>query len=137
MGVEASRIVDRGRAVLALVGVVWVVSVVDIVLGGALNRFGIVPRDLSALPGIAFAPFLHTGFAHLASNTVPLLVLGAMVALRGVAAFWWCTTLVAVGPAPAPSPSKNEGPTLCPWIAIALSAFCTWARGSLSGTSAG
>lgn len=97
MGVEASRIVDRARAVLALVGVVWVVSVVDIVLGGALNRFGIVPRDLSALPGIAFAPFLHTGFAHLASNTVPLLVLGAMVALRGVAAFWWCTTLVAVG----------------------------------------
>ena len=96
MAVKFAEVVDRGRAVLVLVGVVWAVSVVDIALGGALNRFGIVPRETSGLVGIPLAPFLHTGFPHLLSNTVPLLVLGAMVALRGVRAFWWCTVLVTV-----------------------------------------
>ena len=32
MSVDADRLVARGRAVLGLVGVIWVVSVADIVL---------------------------------------------------------------------------------------------------------
>lgn len=95
---KGQQIVERGRALLALVGLIWAVSVVDILLGGALNRFGIVPRDVWGLTGIPLAPLLHTGFPHLLSNTVPLVVLGAMVSLRGVTAFWSCTALVtAVG----------------------------------------
>jgi membrane associated rhomboid family serine protease len=96
MARNVERVVERGRAVLGLVGAIWVVSLADLLLGGALKRLGIEPRDVGGLVGIPLAPFLHRGLGHLASNTVPLLVLGAMVALRGVKDFWWCTLLVTV-----------------------------------------
>jgi membrane associated rhomboid family serine protease len=64
------------------VGLLWVIQIVNALLGGALTRFGVEPRTLSGLVGILFAPFLHASFAHLIANTVPLLVLGWFVMLR-------------------------------------------------------
>lgn len=68
----------RGAAVfmLAVAAVMWVLEVVDTVLGHALDGFGIRSWEPEGLIGIVFAPFLHLGFDHLISNTVPLLVLG-------------------------------------------------------------
>ena len=37
--------------------------------------------------GIPLAPFIHINLEHLVSNSVPLVVLGALILLRGVAAF--------------------------------------------------
>lgn len=65
-----------------MVGSMWVLEIVDKILGGALDQYGVVPRTLVGLRGILFAPFLHGGFAHLMSNTVPLLVLGLIIMLR-------------------------------------------------------
>ena len=48
----------------------------NVVLGLDLQRFGVRPRELAGLPGIALAPLLHGGMPHLISNSVPLLVLG-------------------------------------------------------------
>lgn len=85
---------------LAFVAAIWVVHAANSVLfGGDLNRYGLSPlalpyRGLSnleltasyalvSLRGVLLSPMLHGSFSHLLSNTLPLLVLGGFVALRG------------------------------------------------------
>ena len=64
-----------------LVALMWGLEIVDTFLGGWLDGFGIRPRSVNALAGILYAPFLHGGFRHLISNTVPFMVLGWLVML--------------------------------------------------------
>jgi membrane associated rhomboid family serine protease len=91
---------DSRRAAVALVvvlvAVMWVTETVDTVLGGRLDSLGIEPREVDGLTGVVLAPFLHAGFGHLLSNTVPLLVLGALVALSGLARVLAVTVLVVL-----------------------------------------
>ena len=60
---------------LVFVGIIWAVWLVDWLFNLQLDSWGIVPRRLSGLAGVLFSPFLHAGFGHLLSNTVPLIVL--------------------------------------------------------------
>lgn len=62
--------------------VFWAVFVVNILVGGALSRLGVIPRTTVGLRGILFAPFLHGSFSHILANTIPFLALGWMVMLR-------------------------------------------------------
>lgn len=66
----------------------WVIEVLDMVLIGALDGFGVSPRDVAELPQILTAPFLHFGFEHLMANSLPFLVLGVLVRMTGRRAFW-------------------------------------------------
>lgn len=94
-----ARSADVGRALVLLalfVGGMWVAELVDIPLDHRLDRLGINPHEAGGLIGIPFMPFLHTGFGHLTSNTVPLLILGAMVALGGSRRFVTVTVIVIV-----------------------------------------
>ena len=69
--------------IIVLTAICWLVLLFDALLcNGGLNRFGITPRHVSSLAGIIWAPFLHASFRHLAANTLPLLVLGAMICGR-------------------------------------------------------
>lgn len=72
----------RRLAILAgFVGVLWAIQVVNWTTGYRLNpAFGLIPRHLSGLDGIAGMPLLHGSFAHLISNTPPILVMGALLA---------------------------------------------------------
>lgn len=72
---------------------IWVLEAFDWVLGGTLDQFGIAPRQASGLWGIGAAPLLHVGFAHVAANTIPFLVLGWFVLLRGVKTFMLVTLI--------------------------------------------
>jgi membrane associated rhomboid family serine protease len=88
---------SRGIVVLmALVAFAWVLELGDIVLGQPLNRLGIHPRTLSGLWGILLAPFLHGGLTHLMANTIPFLVLGFLVMLRGLGTFVGVSLMVMV-----------------------------------------
>lgn len=79
-GNEAKRLL---RPLLIFVAFLWFVEIVDwLLFRGALNGLGIVPRQVSGLRGILFAPFLHGNFNHLLANTIPFLILGFMVMLR-------------------------------------------------------
>lgn len=74
----------KGRLapVFMLVAAIWAVQIVNFVLGYRLNIwFGLEPRDFGGLIGIPLSPFLHAGFAHTIANTVPMLILGGMVAM--------------------------------------------------------
>ena len=77
--------------VVVLVAAIWVVEVVNLILGHGLTSWGIAPRRASGLIGIPLAPFIHAGLWHAVSNTVPLLVLGALTLIGGKARFWAST----------------------------------------------
>jgi membrane associated rhomboid family serine protease len=84
------------KVLVLLVGLMWTSEFLDTFLGGALDTFGIQARDSDGLIGIAAAPFLHAGFGHLISNTVPLLMLGAIIAASGAAHLLGVTVVVAL-----------------------------------------
>ncbi|MFJ9471375.1 rhomboid family intramembrane serine protease [Streptomyces caniferus] len=67
---------------LGWVALLWLLEGVDVATGGSLDTFGIQPREPAELLDVVPAAFLHFGFAHLAANTVPLLLLGFVAALR-------------------------------------------------------
>ena len=67
------RLVEAGDLrpyllVLGMAAAMWVVELVDLLPGTELDRWGIRPRQLGGLVGIATAPFLHAGFGHLIGN---------------------------------------------------------------------
>jgi membrane associated rhomboid family serine protease len=82
--------------VAAMAALMWVLELLDAVLGGDLDRHGIEPRDADGLVGIVTAPFLHAGFGHLIANTIPFLILGAVIAIGGALRVASVTAIVAV-----------------------------------------
>lgn len=90
---------DRQEGILlvgAMAALMWVLEIVDQASGADLDQYGIEPHEADGLVGIATAPFLHAGFGHLTGNTVPFLVLGATIALSGLARVAAATAIVAV-----------------------------------------
>lgn len=68
---------ERTRPVLVLIALLWLAECVDqLPFGLQLDQYGIVPRNVTGLRGVVFAPFLHANFAHLIANTLPLFFLG-------------------------------------------------------------
>ena len=82
--------------VAAMAGLMWASEIVDTILGGDLDQYGIEPREVEGLVGIATAPFLHIDFAHLIGNTIPFVLMGAAIALSGLARVLSATVVIAV-----------------------------------------
>lgn len=65
----------------------WILELIDqglrLLLHISLDSFGIHSWEPEGIIGIFLAPLLHVGFAHLASNSVPLLVLGFLILVGG------------------------------------------------------
>jgi membrane associated rhomboid family serine protease len=91
-----SRRLGAAGPPLLLLAIMWGLELLDVLLRGRLDDHGIEPRDSEGLLGILAAPFLHLGFSHLLANTIPLLVLGALVATGGRGVFWRVTAAVAL-----------------------------------------
>lgn len=70
------------------------VHVVNWASGGALNIYGIYPRDSSALPGILIAPWLHANWGHLFNNLWALALFGALAMLRGPRVFLIASAII-------------------------------------------
>jgi membrane associated rhomboid family serine protease len=64
---------------------------------GTAGELALVPRTGGGLIGIMTAPFVHAGFAHLAANLPPFLVLGALVLRHGPSQFVGIAVAIAVG----------------------------------------
>ena len=88
---------DLRRQAGTLGGVVvllWAIELVDVVLlGGALDVLGILPRSPAGLIGIFLHPLLHLGPGHLAVNTIGILLFGGLVMLRDPRDFWTAVLL--------------------------------------------
>jgi membrane associated rhomboid family serine protease len=79
---------------LLLVGL-WVLEFLDQLSGNELDQFGIHAQDVDGLPEILTAPFLHAGWDHLISNSLPFYVLGFLVLLSGLAR-WLASSLIII-----------------------------------------
>jgi membrane associated rhomboid family serine protease len=90
-----SKRFDGVRILLALVAVMWVSEIVDTAADHRLDQYGIEPRDADGLIGVFTAPFLHLGFGHLISNTVPFIAMGLAIALAGAVRVIGVTAVVA------------------------------------------
>lgn len=82
--------------VAGMVAIMWVSEVIDAIAGHRLDQYGIEPRQADGLVGVVTAPFLHVGFGHLISNTVPFLVLGLVIALGGALRVLAVTVIVGL-----------------------------------------
>ncbi|MFE5240776.1 MULTISPECIES: rhomboid family intramembrane serine protease [unclassified Streptomyces] len=85
-GVTA-RTVTAGAVMLGWIALLWVLEGIDTATGNSLDTYGISPREASELADIVPSAFLHSGWEHVASNSVPLLVLGFIAALGGIRRF--------------------------------------------------
>jgi len=94
--VEAARIGSGLKLLGVLVGLMWLSEIIDTATNGALDQYGIIARDPQGLVGIITAPFLHLGFGHLISNTLPLVTLGLLIAVGGAARLFAVTAIVTV-----------------------------------------
>src|SRR5947209_8287825 len=74
----------EGLTVLGgMVGLMWLLEVINTADSNGLDGDGIVARNVGRLWGILTSPFIHASFQHLIANTIPLVFLGLIVALRG------------------------------------------------------
>jgi membrane associated rhomboid family serine protease len=94
--VPARRAAGGFEVLALLIGAMWVSEIVDTMLNNQLDQYGIIPRELRGLPGIVLAPFLHLGFGHLIANTIPLAMLGALIAFGGARRLFSVTVIVVL-----------------------------------------
>lgn len=59
--------------------VLWIVHLVSLLFNEDLSKLGLLPRNLAGLLGIITSPLIHADFAHLISNTIPLIILGWII----------------------------------------------------------
>lgn len=68
------------QIMIYLASAIWIIHLINFTTGYSLNEYlGLIPRETRGLLGIAFAPFLHGGFIHIISNTIPLIILGSLM----------------------------------------------------------
>ena len=101
-GAEAEAVLAEARKALwvmvGFLGVVWIVQIVNWADDYRLSfDYGIHPRELSSLPEIISAPFLHFSWTHIEGNSGPLFIFGFLAAYRGVKRFLGVTALVVLG----------------------------------------
>ncbi|MEW1614833.1 MULTISPECIES: rhomboid family intramembrane serine protease [unclassified Streptomyces] len=82
-----ARALTAGLLMAGWVALLWILEGVDVATGHALDTYGISPRETAELRDVIPAAFLHSGWEHVASNSVPLLVLGFIAALGGLRRF--------------------------------------------------
>jgi membrane associated rhomboid family serine protease len=88
---------------LGVLALLWIIQIINEVLGhnpqGILKLtadYGIRPRDISALPYILTAPFLHFSWSHIEGNSGPLFIFGFLAAYRGIGKFVAVTAIVVL-----------------------------------------
>jgi membrane associated rhomboid family serine protease len=95
---DAARQSVEGLALLAgIVALMWIIEVINSLDANALTQDGgILPRNPDHVWAIFTSPFLHENFQHLIDNTVPLLFMGVIIALRGAGRLALVTLIVIV-----------------------------------------
>jgi len=85
---------QRFKLIFGFLALLWTIEIVDtVLLGSALQHHGLRPRSIDGLVGIVTMPFLHGGWDHIASNTVPLAIFGTLILLSGLRRFLAVTAI--------------------------------------------
>ncbi|MGB3696842.1 MAG: rhomboid family intramembrane serine protease [Gordonia sp. (in: high G+C Gram-positive bacteria)] len=114
-----------GLTMGVITAVLLLIEAVDLAMNDDLNRFGIVPRQVSGLDGIVWAPLLHADFAHLIGNLIPGVVLGFLLLMArrflAVTAIVWIVSGFGVWlTAPTGSVTVGASGVVFGWLAYLL-----------------
>ncbi|MCG8920057.1 rhomboid family intramembrane serine protease [Actinokineospora sp. PR83] len=115
-----------GIVIGAFTALLYLVELVDVVLPAQLDQNGIIPRSVSGLDGILWAPLLHGGWGHLIGNTLPFLVLGFLAMANGlgqwvaVTATIWVVSGVGVWLTGAPGVTVGASGICFGWLLFLL-----------------
>jgi membrane associated rhomboid family serine protease len=77
---------------LAFIGILYLIFILNKILGNRLSLLSVYPRKLIFTPGIALYSYIHQDFNHIFFNSIPLFVLTILVLLSGLQTFV-CVTL--------------------------------------------
>ena len=72
-----------GIVIGVAVALLWLIELIDQLTRGSLDALGIHAWQVSSLPAVFIAPWLHVDWAHLGANTLPFAVLGFLVMIGG------------------------------------------------------
>lgn len=93
---EEKRLFQKGIVVsLLFVALIWLIQFIEWFGGWQFYKLGLYPQQIKGLPGIILMPFIHGSWGHVASNTLPALILGTVlintypkVAYRSILMIW-------------------------------------------------
>lgn len=78
---QLSVLTKRLVILTGFIAALWVIQAINWITGYSLNpSFGLIPRQVYGLDGVIAMPVLHGSFAHLMSNTPPLMLMGTLLA---------------------------------------------------------
>ncbi|WP_254449019.1 rhomboid family intramembrane serine protease [Thalassococcus sp. S3] len=81
----------------AFLGALWAIQTLNWATSYRLNlAFGLIPRHPAGLDGIVGMPVLHGSFAHLMSNTPPLLLMGTLLAATATRALLAVNAIIVI-----------------------------------------
>ena len=89
-----SSIQENFGFLATIILILWGIQFLNHISGYRLNLLGILPRTFHGLIGIVAAPFLHGSWQHLFFNTIPLVVLGALILVNGKQQFFEISTII-------------------------------------------
>ena len=90
-----ARYRQPGCGLIALfIVVAWGLEIFDHFPGVNLDGLGLRPRKISGLLGIFTMPWLHGGFGHLISNTIPFVVLGYLIVATERQRFYYTSFMI-------------------------------------------
>lgn len=79
MGEKENDIIKKLVFPISIVTVMWLVKIVEVARNHKYTVWGIFPRDLDGVIGILTAPFIHSDWQHLMSNSLPLFMLTSIL----------------------------------------------------------
>ena len=100
MDAEKRKTIESLAYPSLFVAILWLLKLTEYFFNVSYASYGIMPRKLNGLPGIAISPLIHGNFHHLISNTLPLLILGIIICYfyRKIAfeVFFWVYVLTGI-----------------------------------------
>lgn len=79
MAEKSDNILPKLLFPIAIVSIMWIVKIVEVIQNHKFTRWGIFPRDLDGAIGIVTAPFIHSDWQHLMTNSLPMLMLASII----------------------------------------------------------
>ncbi len=79
-----------------LLALIWFFYFLAFIIPSLNYILGIQPRTLTGLWGVVGSPFAHKNLFHIGANSIPLLVLGALLRMQGRKLYWQATLSIIV-----------------------------------------
>lgn len=79
MGEKDNQIFRQLMFPIGTVALMWIIKIFEVSSGVKFTRWGVFPRDWDGIIGIITAPFIHSDWQHLMSNSLPMLMLMSIV----------------------------------------------------------